>query len=74
MTRRRVAMDQLMEAIRHSFDLSRENPSRYACDGTLKPVCAPDEHRPYGNSVMCEKCGMVVRGAGANLPLAPGEH
>lgn len=74
MARQNKAMSQLMDAIRASYDARRENVSRYDGDGSLKPLCAPDAHKPYGNSTRCEKCGLVVRGDGANLPLATGEH
>lgn len=63
-------MDQLMETV----NIGRENPSRYTSEGYLKPLCAPDEHRPFRNSTRCEVCGLIVNGSGANLPMAPGQH
>lgn len=74
MTKRRDVVAELMAAIRYSFDARRENTSRYESDGSLKPVCAPDQHKPFGRSARCAKCGLVVCVDGANLPLAPGEH
>lgn len=69
MTKRRDEVAELMAAIRHSFDARRENTSRYESDGSLKPLCAPDQHKPLGKSTRCEKCGLIVRGDGANLQL-----
>lgn len=74
MKRQRKAVADLMAAITESFDTRRENPSRYEIDGSLKPLCSPEKHKPYGRSTKCEICGLVVRGSGANLPLAPGKH
>jgi hypothetical protein len=65
---------RLTHAILEGLNHSRENPSRYTSEGYLKPLCAPDEHKPFGKSTRCEICGLVVRGDGANLPPAVGEH
>lgn len=65
---------RLEGAIARTAEWDRKNPSRYTSLGYLKRLCAPDAHQPYGDSTKCEKCGLVVRGDGANLPLAPGEH
>jgi len=65
---------ELMDGLLEAANLNRENPSRYTSEGYLKPLCAPDEHKPFRNSKRCEVCGLVVRGEGANLPLAAGEH
>lgn len=66
--------ERMLAAMAEADTYWRENPSRYTGTGRLKRLCAPDAHKPYGNSTKCEKCGLVVRGDGANLPLAPGEH
>lgn len=65
---------ELMDGLLEAVNLNRENPSRYTSEGCLKPLCAPDEHKPFRNSKRCEICGLVVRGDGANLSIAPGEH
>lgn len=65
---------QMMGDLLEVVNLNRENPSRYTSEGHLKPLCAPDEHRPFRNSTRCEVCGLVVRGSGASMPMAPGQH
>lgn len=67
-------LTQLKSVVGEAENWRRENPSRYTGDGYLKPLCEPDQHKPFGKSIRCEICGLVVRGAGANLPLASGEH
>lgn len=66
--------ERMLAAMFEADICRRENPSRYTGTGRLKRLCSSEAHKPYGKSTKCEKCGLVVRGDGANLPLAPGEH
>lgn len=74
MAKRIDLLKETIEALTEAANLDRENPSRYTSEGYLKPLCAPDEHKPFRNSRRCEICGSVVRGEGANLAMPPAQQ
>ncbi|QJD98637.1 hypothetical protein HH212_00090 [Massilia forsythiae] len=74
MAKRVDLLKESIQALTEAVNLNRENPSRYTSEGYLKPLCAPDKHKPFRNSMRCEVCGLVVRGEGANLATPPAQQ
>lgn len=53
-------LKKLTDAIAEADDYRRRNPSRWTSDGRLKRKCAHGKHKPYGDSALCERCGVRV--------------